>query len=164
MKEIWKDIPNYEGLYQVSNLGNVKSVKNKKKMSLIDHGNEYLYVTFSKDGKRKNFYVHRLVSQAFIKDYDESKVTNHKDYNRKNNRVDNLECVSQKDNIRYSLKNRKKFLTFKTNTGEHHISKRGNIYRVTISKKEYSGCKTLIDAIKLRDKLINERIGDYEKN
>ena len=156
MTEIWKDIPDLKG-YQASNLGRIKSLRNNLILSQINNGNGYLYVTISNKNKRKNYYVHRLVAKTFIKNFDETKVVNHKDYNKKNNCIDNLENVSQKENIRYSIKNRPKYLIFKTNTGEHHISKRGNIYRVTISKKEYSGCRTLKEAINLRDKLLYEK-------
>ena len=152
MKEIWKDIPDYKG-YQASNLGRLRSLKSNKVLSQIDNGNGYLYVTLSNEGKRKNEYVHRLIAKTFIENYDKSKVINHKNYNIKDNCINNIECVTQKENIRYSIKNRKKFLKFKTNTGEHHICKRGNIFRVIIQKKEYS-CKTLQEAIELRDKLI----------
>ena len=153
MKEIWKDIPNYEGLYQASNLGRIKSLRSNLILSQIDNSKGYLYVTLSINGKRKNEYVHRLIAKTFLQNYDENKVTNHKNYNKKDNNINNLECITQKENIRYSIKNRKKFLKFKTNTGEHHICKRGNIFRVVVQKKEYS-CKTLQDAINLRDKLI----------
>lgn len=153
MKEIWKDIPGYSN-YQASNLGRIKSLRTNKILSQIDNGKGYLYVTISNNKKRKNEYVHRLIAKTFIDNYDNNKVTNHKNYNIKDNRLTNLECVTQKENIRYSIKNRKKFINCKTNTGEHHISKRGNIFRVTIHKKEYS-CKTLEEAIKLRDKLIS---------
>lgn len=152
MKEIWKDIPDYDG-YQASNLGRLRSLKSNKILSQIDNGNGYLYVTLSNKGKRKNEYVHRLIAKTFIKNYEKNKVINHKNYNKKDNYVNNIECVTQKENIRYSIKNRKKFLKFKTNTGEHHISKRGNVYRVIIKRKEYC-CKTLQEAIELRNKLI----------
>ena len=152
MKEIWRDIPDLKG-YQASNYGQIKSLKSNKILSQINNGNGYLYVTISINGKRKNYYVHRLIAQTFLKEFDDKKVINHKDYNKQNNNISNLENISQKENIRYSIKNKPKILHFKTNTGEHHISKRGNVYRVIINKKEYS-CKTLKSAIQLRDSLI----------
>lgn len=158
MKEIWKDIPGYENLYQASSLGRIKSLRKNIIMSQIDNGNGYLYVTLINNGKRKNHYVHRLIAKTFIKNFDEKKVTNHKDYNRKNNCIDNLENITQTENVRYSVKNRPKYLIAKTNTGEHHISKRGSIYRVTVAKKEHGGCRTIEDAIKLRDILLQKLI------
>ena len=159
MKEIWKDIPDYEELYQASNLGRIKNKIKNKIISQINNGNGYLYVTLSKNNKRKNHYVHRLVAKTFLNNFDENKVVNHKDYNRKNNCIDNLENITIKENIRYSMKNRKKFLNFKTNTNQHHITKRGNIYRVIIRKKEHS-CKTLEEAIKLRNNIIERLLED----
>lgn len=155
MQEIWKDIKGYEGLYQVSNLGNVRNLKQNKNLSKIDNGNGYLYITLRNKGKRKNHYIHRLVAENFIENFDKNKVINHKDYNKKNNNINNLENITQRENIIYSLKHKPKLLFCKTNTGEHHITKRKNIYRVIINKKEYS-CRTLEEAIILRNNLIDE--------
>ena len=98
MQEIWKDIKGYEGLYQVSNFGNVKSLerrvnscnggRNKKEKYIIstDNGNGYKKVGLSKNHKRKNYYVHRLVAEAFIENLNNYKEVNHKDNNKDNNR------------------------------------------------------------------------------
>ena len=116
MNETWKDIKGFEGLYQVSDLGNVKSLErlvkdsNKDRYHLLkekilkpcDNGNGYLIVCLRKDNKRKNYYVHRLVGQCFLNDYDPNLTINHIDFNTKNNSVNNLQCCSQKENIRYS--------------------------------------------------------------
>ena len=116
MKEIWKDVKGYEGLYQVSNLGNVKSLdrvvehekgnltKRNLKGDILKirtiHG--YAYITLSKDNKLKSYRVHRLVAQAFIPNPNNYPTVNHKDENRLNNRVDNLEWCTQKYNNDYS--------------------------------------------------------------
>lgn len=116
MKEIWKDIIGYEGLYQISNLGNVKSLErlvkdsNKDRYQLLkektlkpfDNGKGYLIVSLTKDNKRKNHYVHRLVGQCFLDNYDSKLTINHIDFNTKNNSTINLQCCTQKENIRYS--------------------------------------------------------------
>lgn len=102
MEEEWKTIKDYPN-YQVSNLGNVKSLdykgtgKEKIKKS-EDNGNGYLRVVLYKNGKGKHYYVHRLVAQAFITNPDNLPQVNHKDENPSNNCVSNLEYCDQKYN------------------------------------------------------------------
>lgn len=107
MQEIWKDIPGYEGLYQVSNQGNIKSfVKSTKHQNqshlLKQHVNNsgYFYVQLYIDkGKRKHFLVHKLVAMAFLENPNNYPCVNHKDENKLNNCVDNLEyCTYQYNN------------------------------------------------------------------
>ena len=101
MEEIWKDKKDYEGLYQVSNCGRVKSIKFGKEKILkqsIRHG--YYCVNLYKNGKHKNYYVHRLVAEAFIDNTDNLSCVNHKDENKQNNVVSNLEwCTHEYNNI-----------------------------------------------------------------
>lgn len=104
--EIWKDIKGYEGLYQVSNLGRVKSLENrsnhKKEKILASHiRNQYYSVTLYKDSHYKNYTIHRLVAGAFIPNPDNLPEVNHKDENKLNNYVDNLEWCDKKYNINY---------------------------------------------------------------
>ena len=104
MKEIWKDIKDYEGHYQVSNLGRVKSIKFGKEIILKQHINikgGYYYVCLLKNGKHKNYYVHRLVAEAFLPITDNLPQVNHKDENKLNNSVDNLEWCDAKYNINF---------------------------------------------------------------
>ena len=100
MVEIWKDIDGYEGLYQVSNLGNVKSFRGSAKFgkpnemllkpSVIISG--YHVVTLYADGKAKRKYqIHRLVAETFIPNPNEYPCVNHRDENKANNSVENLE-------------------------------------------------------------------------
>lgn len=172
MKEIWKDIKNYEGLYQISNLGRVKNLERKvndyrgektrtikeKILSPFDNGNGYLAVTLVKNKKRKNYYIHRLVAFSFLSNPNHFGYVNHLDYNTKNNEVSNLEFCTQKTNVNYSAKNMKhrKNVTH-TNTGERYICYRKNkcVYRVIIDNKEYPSFKTLEEAIKKRDEILN---------
>lgn len=100
-KEIWKDIPNYEGHYQVSNFGNVKSFKYKQERILskgIVHG--YYYVILSLDKKLKPMRVHKLVAMAFLnhKPCGMKLVVNHINFDKTDNRVENLEVVTQREN------------------------------------------------------------------
>jgi hypothetical protein len=100
-KEVWKDIKGYEGLYQVSNLGNVRSYHSGKWRLLTNVINSQGYKQYllHKNGKRKNMRGNRLVAEAFIPNPDNLPLVNHKDENRSNDCVDNLEwCTSEYNN------------------------------------------------------------------
>lgn len=103
---IWKDIPDYEGLYQVSDCGQVKSFKNGKEKILkpgLDRGG-YEYVVLCKDGVTKNYKVHRLVMYTHSHVDDELTV-NHIDENKRNNHLSNLEYCTRAENVRKYHKN-----------------------------------------------------------
>jgi hypothetical protein len=98
MEERWKDIPNYLGLYQVSNIGNVINVKKNKLMSKTLH-REYLVVKLSKNNIGKQYKIHRLVGLLFVDNPDNKPFINHKDEIKTNNIDNNLEwCDSQYNN------------------------------------------------------------------
>lgn len=104
--EQWRPIEGYEGLYEVSNLGRVKSLgndKNRKEKILrpVMTKKGYLQLFLSKEGKAKRFFVHRLVAQAFIPNPEGLPQINHKDENPSNNRVENIEWCDCKYNINY---------------------------------------------------------------
>lgn len=96
--EEWRDIPEYEGRYQVSNLGKVKNVESNYILKPIDsHG--YKYVHFCHKGnKRKNKAIHRLVAMVFLPNPRNLPEVNHKDGDKSNNNVSNLEWCSHKQN------------------------------------------------------------------
>jgi hypothetical protein len=107
--EIWKDIEGYEGVYQVSNLGRVKSLKFGKEKIFKTHFNQkgYCLVTFTISiGKSDCFTIHRLVATAFLGKSDLH--VNHINGNKQDNRVENLEYVSNREN------NTHKFIDKKT--------------------------------------------------
>lgn len=108
MKEIWKDIPGYEDLYQVSNLGNVRSLhwNNSNVIRLLTpfDNNGYLRIGFRVNRKLKNHMVHVLVAKVFVPNPLDKPCVNHIDGNKLNNRSDNLEWVSVSENIRHAIK------------------------------------------------------------
>lgn len=116
--EIWKWIPDFEGLYQVSTWGRIRSVdrwviykdgsKRFYKGRILKPArdeNGYLLVVLSRDGKRRNFRVHRLVAEAFIPNPENKPEVNHLDENKENNYVSNLEWSTHKDNINWGTRN-----------------------------------------------------------
>lgn len=110
MKEEWRDILGYNGKYQVSNLGNVRSLNYNntgKPRNLKQKLNKYNYleVKLSKDNKTKDFMVERLVGQAFIPNFDDTMVITHIDNNKINNEVSNLKWVSKKESKYLMYKN-----------------------------------------------------------
>ena len=107
MEEIWKDIEGYEGLYQISTMGRVKSLRRN---IILRQGitNGYERVVLSTNNIPKGYSIHRLVANAFIPNPDNLPQVNHKDENKANNRVDNLEWCTQKYNVNYGTINIRK--------------------------------------------------------
>lgn len=160
MNEEWRDIKGYEGLYQVSNLGRVKSLrdKNNKKRELILKPkimrNGYLKVDLCKNGKQKTFTVHRLVATVFISNPKNFPTVNHKDENKLNNNVSNLEWCTVLYNNCYGTRLKKvKCIT----TGEifNSISEASKKYKCSPShivencKGKIKSCSKLSDGTKL---------------
>ena len=122
-KEIWKDIKGFEGLYQVSNMGEVKSLDRKviqyngynyseriykgKMLKSAISRNGYKRVVLQNVNAKKNCCVHRLVAEAFIPNPNNLLIINHKDENKLNNQVENLEWCTQSYNINYGNRNKK---------------------------------------------------------
>lgn len=106
MKEVWKDVVGYEGLYEVSNLGEVRSLLHGEprllKPAANIYRNGYMQVVLRKDGKSRVHRIHRLVAIAFIPNPDNLPEVNHKDENTANNNVDNLEWCTKLYNLNYS--------------------------------------------------------------
>lgn len=109
MKKIWKDIPGYEGLYQISEDGEVKSLERifycgvnhalkkvypeKIMKARLDHNN-HERITFHKDGKCKSFFIHRLMWETFVGEIEDGFEIHHKDFNKSNNLISNLEKLT----------------------------------------------------------------------
>jgi ABC-type Na+ transport system ATPase subunit NatA len=137
--EIWKDIIDFEGLYKISNYGNIKScsryvniksgkrVVNEKLLSLAKDRDGYLMAILCKNATRKTVKVHRLVANAFIEKIDGKFFVNHIDSNKSNNNLNNLEWVSNLENICHS---RLKMKTTSKYIGVYFY-KRDNVFRAT---------------------------------
>jgi len=166
-QEIWKDIPGYEGLYKVSNLGNIKSLKrlflhqgkrllqiNERILKPLVYKKGYPMVGIFKDGVTKKAYIHRLVAQTFIPNPENKQQVNHKDGNKQNNTASNLEWCTQSENIQHAFK------TGLNKSGEEHpFSKLTElsvleIRSSTLNQRELSEAygvqQSLISSIKMR--------------
>lgn len=106
-KEIWKDIKGYEGLYKISNYGNVFSVKRNKLLKTTIHHYGYVVISLNKNNAGRMFSVHRLVAEAFIPNPDNLPQVNHIDEDKTNNTVANLEWCTAGYNTNYGTRNKK---------------------------------------------------------
>lgn len=166
MKEIWKNVKDYENIYQVSNLGRVKRLRSFRKngasgyyqaekiLKQTGRGNGYLCVHLSKNGESKIFSTHILVAIAFLEKDEIQTQVNHKDGNRKNNVISNLEWCTAKENIIHSVKVLRRYID---KTGlvlgrEASIKKNLNI---TNGSKVFNTYKEIINFIKQDPKYEN---------
>lgn len=150
MKEIWKDIKSYEGLYQVSNIGRIKSLKRhiktynggeyvrKEKIKSIRKINTggYSDVLLAKNGKNKTFVIHRLVAEAFIPNPQNLPYINHKDEDKTNNCVENLEWCDPKYNANYGNAIKKRVKKMYVKVEQYSID--GKLIKVWNSIREAS--------------------------
>ena len=102
-----RDIKGYEGEYAVTKSGLVWSYKRNKFLKLNDNGIGYLYVALCHGGIRQQKYIHRIVAEAFIPNPDNLPEINHKDEDKSNNCVDNLEWITHIDNLNYGTRNKR---------------------------------------------------------
>lgn len=138
--EEWRNIKGYEGDYQVSSYGRIKSLKwgNEKNLKNQKHYKGYEFVTLLKNGKSHKYKVHRLVAQAFIPNPNNYPQVNHKDENKANNKVENLEWCTNKYNANYGTKNKR---TAMKNSKKVICITTGDIFNSMKEAREYFNIK-----------------------
>lgn len=142
MEEIWKDIKGYEGYYQVSNLGNVRSLDRKigsrilkgRGVKAVTDKDGYLMAHLSRNGKATYFRIHRLVAISFIQNKENLKEINHKDENKTNNRVDNLEWCTTRYNINHGSRNAKVSLALSGERSRTHKLSEAHVREIREAK------------------------------
>lgn len=115
VQEIWKDVIGYEGIYQISNFGRLKSFKKDKNGRIMSNTNKngwYFTVVLSKSGRKKmkTMRIHRMVAEYFIPNPENKQMVNHKDMNKQNNHVDNLEWCTTFENAKHAAINKPELL------------------------------------------------------
>ncbi|MBP1971602.1 hypothetical protein J2Z83_003753 [Virgibacillus natechei] len=106
MTELWRYVKGHEGEYMVSNKGRMLSFKDNDKPLILKtffNHSGYVRVNLMKESKLKQVFVHRLVAESFLREFKEGYSVNHKDGNKANNIIKNLEMVTQKENVNHSL-------------------------------------------------------------
>ena len=101
IEKIWKPIIGYENLYKINNYGEVLSLRSNKILKPNDNGIGYFIIQLCKNGKRKNYLIHRLVAEHFLDNPNNLPEVNHKDEDKSNNFVNNLEWCKHKYNMNY---------------------------------------------------------------
>lgn len=153
MTEVWKDISEYEGLYQISSLGKVKRDDKILKYTICSGG--YYYISLCKDGIPIKRRIHRLLAETFIPNPDNLQQVDHINQNRIDNRLENLRWVSSSGN------NENKGIQINNKLGEQHIyydkSKNKYTFKIRINKIDhFKRFETLEEAKKYRDKYLIE--------
>lgn len=137
--EVWKDVVGYEGLYKVSNLGNVWSYYKNKKITPAKNCDGYLNVSLRKEKKGKTHKVHRLVLIAFTAKVEQKEEVNHIDNVRDNNVLANLEWVTRRENLAHTKKQNRHYKFPKRSCQEHTQAKLTNKKVLLLIKLVESG-------------------------
>lgn len=161
MEEIWKEIPGYEGYFEVSNLGNFRSkdriIKYKQngtrlypgKMLKVEQMQDgYQRIVLMKDAVKKRYMCHRLVALTFIPNPDELPQVNHKDGIRNNNCVENLEWCTQSQNEKHSIQVLGKTMKGKTNSKPVYCLELDRTFNSMRQATEFLGNRACIEGLK----------------
>lgn len=133
IKEKWYPINNYEGLYEISNLSRIRG-KNIRIASVGNHG--YYSIDLYKNNKRKTFLFHRLVAETFIPKIKGKEYVNHKNGNKLDNSLSNLEWCTQKENVQHSFDVLRHKNNFQTNHPKPSLGKFGIDHCKSIKVKQ----------------------------
>jgi len=174
MKEVWKDIKSYEGMYQVSDLGRVRSLDRFNSLGRKISGKilspssykGYKGVNLCKNSIVKYIRLHTLVANAFLKECNYDKEVNHIDFDRSNNKLSNLEYVTHRENMEHSAKNGRMGNAYKMDEEQ--------IFRILIYANNGIGLKTISNSegldVRLVSRIVNRQINlpiplqDFEIN
>lgn len=170
--ETWKDIPDYEGRYQISDTGRIYGICHNRILTPKKCGSGYQGITLCKGGAKSRFYIHRLVAVCFLPEPDSSEYEiNHKDLNKTNNHASNLEWVTRTDNFEHAYQhgrvNYQRPKRRDNKTGKPGVCRHSGGYQVTINHQKkhiYLGWyKELTDAVNARN-YAERRIREYEND
>ena len=156
IRELWSDVKGYEGIYKVSNYGNVLSCKKDRLLKPSFNNSGYLYVILYKNGVGKHYLIHRLVAEAFILNPEEKSDIDHINTIRDDNRVENLRWVTKSENMNNEL-------TRKKNSESHKGKQLSEETKDRISKAN-TGHEVSEETRKKLSKSHEGKVGENNKN
>ena len=142
--EIWKDVKDYEGVYQVSNLGRIKSLKrlwvnDDRIIKGYPDGNGYHQIDLHVNGRRKVYKVHRLIAMSFVPNVNNFREINHRNGIKTDNRAENLEWVTRSDNMKHCFATGLHETMAGERCGRHKLKEKDVIFiRESVGRLEYS--------------------------